>query len=403
MKRVLAIIGFVAVVIFLIVLIWYFFFRPLPPVPPETPPEEPITVLPVPGERVPLRPQPVTPPLPEDRFPQTAQEAQGGRVQTHEIEPGYNIHPRVSPDGESLVTFDLFEGAFSRIAPDGSVQRIGDQRFPGATTVTFSPQNDKAIIEFLDDRNIVYDIEGQRQIATLPNHWESFHFSPNGDALVFKSIADNPENNWFATANIDGSGGQLIEQMGKKAVYFTPLWSPSDQIIGFFEEGVDANQKRLYFIGKNDEKFQAIIVEGRDIRAQWSPLGTQLLYSAYSSLSGFRPELWVVDALGTTIGENRRKLDVQTWSDKCGFADNTTLYCATPKEIPEGGGLIPTIAEEKSGGEVIYKIDLETGEKRKVAEPRPDVVAQNVQINKNQTLLFFTDKYTGKLYRIQLE
>lgn len=404
MKRIFLIIGFVAVVILLMVLIWFFFFRPLPSRE-ELPPEEPITELPIPGEYVPPEgpgglPSPTTP---EEKLPETAKEAQGGPVQTKEIDSGNNMSPQISSDGTSVTTFDSYAGAFYRITPDGNAEKITDQTFAGATNVTWSPSSDKAIIEFLDDTKILYDFNRKQQVATLPKHWETFDFSPDGGNIAFKSIASNPDNNWFAISNADGSEGQELEQMGRKINQFTPLWSPSDQIVGTYEEGVDADRKQLYFIGKNGENFQAITVEGRGIRAQWSPLGTQLLYSAYSAKSGFRPEVWVVDALGDTIGENRRKLNIQTWADKCGFVDNTTLYCSVPKNIPEGGGLLQVVAEEKSGGEVIYKIDLTTGEKSRVAEPRSDVIAQNLVITKDQTYIFFTDKYSGKLYTIKLQ
>lgn len=404
MKRILLIIGFVASVVLVVLLIWYLFFRPLPPSPVEEIPEQPVTILPVPGELEisgggTLAPTPTTS---ETQLPKTATEAQGGPVQTPELESNRNINPQLSPDGKSIVTFDAYDSKFYRVTPDGKTEALSDQTFAGATDVTWSPKSDKAIVEFLDDTKIVYDFNRKQQVATLPKHWESFTFSPDGENISFKSIAPDPENSWFATANADGSGGELIEPMGRKFNQFTPLWSPSDQIVGLFEEGLDANRKKLYFIGKNGENFKSVTVEGRDVRAQWSPQGTQLLYSAYSSKSGFRPEVWIVDGLGDTIGNNRRQLNIQTWADKCGFADNTTLYCAIPKNIPEGGGLLPVIAEDKSGGEVIYKIDLTTGEKRKIAEPRADLIAQHIQITSDQQMLTFTDKYSGKLYRVQL-
>lgn len=408
MKRILLIIGFVAIVVLLVLLVWYFFFRPLPLPPEEKIPKEPITELPVTGERVPgeiipVVPPPVIPPIIDEELPKTAADAQGGPVQTIEIESGRNINPQITPDGANIITFDSFAGTFYRVTPDGKAEQLTDQTFSGATNVTFSPDSSKAVIEFLDDTKVVYDFNKKQQLSTLPKHWESFNFSPDNSNIAFKSIAPDPENSWFATANADGSGGELIEPMGKKFNQFTPLWSPSDQIVGLFEEGVDANRKKIYFIGKNGENFKAVTVEGRDVRLKWSPRGTQLLYSAYSSRSEFRPELWIVDALGDTIGDNRRQLNIQTWADKCGFADNVTLYCAVPKNIPEGGGLLPIIAEEQSGGEVIYKIDLTTGEKRKIAEPRSDVVAKNISVSKDQQYLFFTDKYSGNLYKIQLE
>ncbi|MBI4599708.1 hypothetical protein HY732_02180 [Candidatus Uhrbacteria bacterium] len=408
-KRILLIIGFIVVVILLGALIWFFFFRPTPiaisPVP--TPPTP--SPLPIPGPYIPSpgplpTPTPTPSPLPEQpQLPKTAEEAKGGPVQTTQIQPDANIAPARSSDGSNVVTFDSYTGTFHRIKPDGTSEQISDQTFSGATNVTWSPNADKAVIEFLDDTKVVYDFSGKKQIATLPKHWESFNFSPDGEKIAFKSIASDPDNRWLAIANADGSGGTPIEPLGKKSEQFTPLWSPSNQIIGLFEEGLDGNRKMLYFIGQNNENFKSVTVEGRDIQAQWSPLGTQLLYSGYSSRAGFRPELWIVDALGSTIGNNRRKFDIQTWAEKCTFANNETLYCSVPKTLPEGAGLLPIIAERDSTGEAIYKIDLTTGEKRKIAEPDAALILTNLVVSTDQQQLYFTDKYSKKLYTIQLQ
>lgn len=407
-KRILAIVGFVGVIILLGVMIWFFFFRAVPPAPTPTPTPTPPAPLPIPGAYVPPTQIPgVTPtPLPtpsQPQLPQTAEESKGGPVQTTEIETSRNISPHLASDGKNVVTFDSFDGSFYRVTPQGKVEKITDQTFTGATDVTWSPDSKRAVIGFLDDTKIVYDFDQKKQLATLPKHWEEFSFAPDSQHIAFKSIASDPENSWLATAQTDGSGGTLIEPLGTKANQFTPLWSPSNQIAGIFQESIDGNRKKIYFIGMNSENFQAVTVEGRGIQMQWSPTGSQLLYSAYTASSDFKPELWIVDALGDTIGQNRRKLDIQTWSDKCGYANNTTLYCSVPKNLNEGAGLLPSIAERDSGGEALYKIDLATGEKRKVAEPNPDVIAQNIIVSKDQQYIFFTDKYSGKLYQIQLQ
>jgi hypothetical protein len=407
-KRILLIVGFIIVVVLLGLLMWFFFFRPAPPVVPPGPISPAPGQLPVPGPYVGPPPTPTRqPPVPSGAeaitLPKTAEEAGGGPVQTTQIQPDANMAPTRAADGSDVITFDSYTGTFYRIKPDGTSEQISAQTFPGATNVTWSPNTDKAVIEFLDDTRIVYDFSDKKQISTLPKHWESFNFSPDGEKITFKSIAPDPENSWLAIANADGSGGTLIEPLGKKPNQFTPLWSPSDQIVGLFQEGLDGNRKKLYFIGKSGENFQSITVEGRDIQAQFSPLGTQLLYSGYSSRSGFRPEMWIVDALGDTIGDNRRKLDIQTWAEKCSFADNETLYCAVPKTLPEGAGLLPIIAERDGTGEALYKIDLTTGEKRKIAEPDPTLLLTNMVVSADQKQLYFTDKYSKKLYTIQLQ
>lgn len=407
-KRILLIIGFIIVVILLGALVWLFFFRPTPIIQPEPTPPGQIEPLPVPGAYVPPEQVPSAPPttLPvseQPQLPKTGEEAQGGPVQTIQIQSDSTIAPVRASDGSSVAAFNSYTGTFYRIKPDGTSEKLSDQTFPGATNVTWSTDTNKAVIEFLDDTRVVYDFSQKKQLATLPKHWESFSFSPDGEKITFKSVAPDPENSWLATANADGSGGTLIEPLGKKQTQFTPTWSPSNQIVGLFQEGLDGNRKTLYFIGLNNENFKSVTVEGRDIKTQWSPLGTQLLYSGYSSRSGFRPELWIVDALGDTIGSNRRKVDIQTWADKCTFADNETLYCAVPKTLPDGAGLLPVIAERDSTGEAIYKIDLTTGEKRKIAEPDPTLILTNLIVSQEQGQLYFTEKYSRKLYTIQLQ
>ncbi len=411
-KRILLIIGFLVLLGGLGYLIYLFFFAAPTPVVPVT--NQPVLNVglplggpgrpPILSPEVPTEPTRVGLPAiqegePDAQLPETASEAHGGPVQTREIQSDRNLAPILSSDGVNAVSFDIYDGTFYRITPDGKQEKLTDQTFVGAEEVQWSPNAEKAVIGFIDESNIIYDFKEKKQF-TIPKHWEAFDFSPSGDKIAFKSLGDSPENRFLVIANGDGTGGRAIEPIGERAGLFDVTWSPSGQVIALVREGMDANRQRLFFIGPNKERYTSAVVEGRGIETQWSSEGNRLLYSGYSASSQLKPELWIMNALGDSIGQNLRKLGVQTWAHKCAFADNTTLYCAVPLELAPGAGVLPSDGDV--GEDHIYKIDLATGSKVKVAEPQESHTMDQLVISKDQSNLYFTDKITGKLYSIKL-
>ncbi len=398
-KRIALIIGFILTVGIIGYFIYLFFFAPVTP---SVAPAGPPTVTPGfptggPGQPPELPPEidreptEITFPPTEEKIaggpelPETAAESQGGPVQTVEIQSSRNLAPALSSDGQNVISFNIYDGTFYRITPDGKATKITDQTFVGAEEIQWSPNTNKAVIGFIDETNIIYDFEKKKQF-TIPAHWEEFDFAPSGNQIVFKSLGDDPENRFLVIANDDGSGARAIEAVGMRAGLFNPSWSPSGQIIALFNEGIDGNRQRLYFIGKNSENFKSAVVEGRGIETEWTPVVDRLLYSGYSADSQFKPELWIIDALGESIGENRRKLEVQTWAHKCGFADNNTVYCAVPTTLEKGAGIMPSIGD--TAEDHIYRIDLITGSKTKIAEPDGRHTIDNVIVSKDQTTLY---------------
>jgi len=411
-KRILLIIGFLLLVGAIGFLLYLFFFAPPPPPQePEKPPEI-ITGLPEAGPAQPpvLRPEvPTTPTgvaLPvggevvaQPALPATASEAQGGAVQIKELEPDRALAPTLAADGENIVSFDIYDGTFTRFTPDGQAEKLTDQTFLGAEEIQWSPDAKRAVIGFIDESNIVYDFETKQQI-TLPKHWENFDFSPSGKEMVFKSLANDVENRFLVIANDDGSGARALESLGERAGLFDVKWSPSDQVVAIVREGIDGSRQRLYFVGKNGENFKSAVVEGRGLEMKWSPQGDRLLYSGYTAESEFKPELWIMNALGESIGSGRQPLKVQTWAEKCSFGDNETLYCAVPKTMERGAGLLKSVGDTNE--DAIYKIDLTTGSKVKLAEPPEPHTMGQIVISKDQSVLYFTDKDTGRLYSMRL-
>lgn len=299
----------------------------------------------------------------------------------------------------NIIYYDTSDGRFYQISTDGTVSAYDNKVFHNLKNVTWSGDRRRAVLEYPDGSNIVYDFASQQQL-TLPKHWEDFYFAPDSQQISFKSIGLDIENRFLAVARYDGSGARTIENIGGSEDQFEANWSPNDQIVATFTDYKSYNRSEVYFIGLNNENFKSAIVEGRGFEGQWSPQGEKLLYSAYNSSSDYKPELWVASAAPGSIGNVRRRLDIQTWSNKCSFSNNDTIFCAVPSSLPFGAGIDQEAADNSTDD--IYEINLVTGVKRLIATPEGSHTISQVITTNNPNQLFFVDQDNNRIYRIDL-
>lgn len=310
------------------------------------------------------------------------------------------LKPILSSDGKTVQFYDKNDGKFYKVNDNGDKVPISDQVFYNVQNVEWAPNTNKAVLEYPDGSKIVYDFNTNKQV-TLPKHWEDFNFSTDSNKLVMKSMGVDPDNRWLITSNTDGTKAQALEFIGNNADTVIPSWSPNNQSVAMYTQGVDFNRQEVFFVGQNKENFKSTIIEGRGFQPKWSKTGDNLLYSVYNSDNDLKPKLWIVNAQGDSIGSNRRSLDLETWADKCTFATNKEIYCAVPDSLPKGAGLLPDLA--KTSKDTLYKINLETGIKQEVAVPDGSYNISNLMISDKQDKIFFTDSTNNEIYKIDLK
>ncbi len=334
----------------------------------------------------------------EDREPSSV--ANGSLTQITSISGSATIGATISKNGDNVQYYDPHTGLFHRIDSQGNVYALSDRVFHSVENVSWSPDKEKAILEYPDGSNIIYDFETQTQV-TLPKHWEDFGFSPQSDQVVAKSLGLDPENRYLITSGVDGSTIKAIEYIGNNDDTVYPTWSPNNQVAAIYTEGLDFDRQEMFFIGFNGENFKSATIEGRGLQAQWSEDGDRLLYSVYNSHSNLMPQLWIVNSQGDDIGANRTNLNVQTWADKCNFSNDRYIYCAVPEDLPEGSGLFPELALRTKDN--LYKIDSYTGTKTLIAIPNGYYNISNLIITDDESELYFTDEGDQEVYQIKLK
>jgi hypothetical protein len=326
--------------------------------------------------------------------------ARGGLTQTTPLNKTPSLGATLSADGNSLQYYNPQDGKFYRISEDGKITPLVDKIFHQVQKITWSSNKEKAILEYPDGANIIYDFKTKKQI-TLPKHWQDFDFSPNGKKIAMKSIGLDPGNRWLAVTNADGTQVHALESLGNNADCVHVAWSPNNQIVAMFTEGIDFDRQNLYFVGLHNENFKSTVIEGRGFQGKWSPEGNKLLYSVYSSHTNQKPNLWIVDAQGDNIGRGRKNLKINTWANKCTYINNAEVYCAVPEELPEGAGMFPELAA--STKDRLYKINTITGLKKLIAVPDGTYNMSNLVVSENGYYLYFTDKITKQIYKIKLK
>lgn len=332
---------------------------------------------------------------------QPTQVANGGLTVVRPVSPAPTVGASISTSGQ-VSYYDRNDGRFYRMNADGTVSQLSDKQFFDVSNATFDPSGNKAILEYPDGSNIYYNFATGEQV-TLPSHWQDFSFTAQGNQIIAKSMGIDPEARYLVMANPDGSQARPIQALGDNADKVTVAPSPDAQIVATSATGdpLGPDRQQIYFIGQNHENFKSFTVEGLNFQPKWNPNGEQLLYSVAGSISNYKPMLWVMDASGDNIGRNRKSINVNTWANKCTFADPKTLYCAVPQSLPDGAGLQPAVADQTPDD--IYKIDITTGLKTLVAVPEGQHTVDKIMVSPSGQDLYFTDKGTGLLNKVQIK
>lgn len=414
-KKILLIIAFVVVVLLIGFLLYYLFFSQLVPVTPPLTNEAlpPTNGFPQANQNLNLitlptnQPVNLNVPLPAINQPGIipgpviSDIASGGLTSYNILETNSVTSPALASNGQDLVYLDKSDGFIYRLVPEtGQKQKFTSQSFNNVQDIVWSGNMDKAVFEFPDGGNILYDFK-QNKSFTLPSQWKDFSFSPDSSQIVFKNMMLDPEDRYIGTADTNGSNYKDIEALGDKDADVFIDWSPNNKYIALYREGLDASRSAIYPIGLNAENFVSLTVEGRDPHYIYSPSGNVLLYSVFNSSSDFNPMLWFVSTDPTSLGAGRRSLGLKTWADKCVFATEAIVYCAVPRTLDVGTGYIPSLADNTPDD--FYRVNLATANKSLIAQPIFSTTVDKLFVSADQSSLSWIEKGTGQLKELNLK
>lgn len=100
----------------------------------------------------------------------------GGLTETKKLNDSASVAATLSGDGSNVQFYNQEDGKFYKIDKDGKTVLLSDKIFHNVENVTWAGDKEKAVLEYPDGSNVVYDFASESQ-TTLPKHWEDFNFS----------------------------------------------------------------------------------------------------------------------------------------------------------------------------------------------------------------------------------
>lgn len=342
-----------------------------------------------------------------DGSAQIDQIAQGGLTNLLPLSKDRVIGATLTGDGRDVSFYDPGTGQFFRLSNDGrSKTLMTDETFFSVQSVAWSANKNKAVLEFPDGANIVYDFNS-RSSVTLPPETVDHVFAPNTDNLAFKIETENDDDNWLVMTDSQGGNPNFIEPIGDRGDLVQVAFSPNEEVIAVYHKPIGPAKEEIFMIGKSGENFKSFFVDGLNFKGKFSPDGQRMLYHVMAASDLYNPSLWIVDVRGLSVGLNKFALNLETWVDKCTFSKNNRhVYCAAPRSLAAGTGL--SVGAEKTTNDIFYRVDLDTGLKKLIAEPANasgpiEVAVTDIWLDSNEQYIFFWDGLSGGIYRLQLE
>ncbi len=307
-------------------------------------------------------------------------------------------------DGISVQYYDSNSGLFYKVGANGALVPLSNKKFFNVQKATWSDDGGKAILEYPDGSKIVYDFATDKQLVTLPKHWQDFEFTPAGDKIISKSLGDDINNRWLIISDVNGTNSKVITALGDNADKVEVAMSPDSQVVGFSRTGDptgEAGTQEVYLIGQNNENFKSLKVKGYNFSAAWAKEGDRIIYSVADPANGYKPTLWVADASGDNIGTNAVKINLDTFVDKCAIISGYKAYCAVPKSLDDGTGLDARLATATD--DQIYFVNLRTGATSFIGAPDTAASIGKISVSADESYLYFTDQANNGLHQMKIK
>lgn len=347
--------------------------------------------------------QPVAKTAPQAKSTSSSDSSAGnGKITAISEEPV--LSPVLSGDDTIVKYYSSENGKTFQVGIDGKNKgTISTKELPDLSLVFWSPDKTKVITKFSQAgaavRFYFYDYAAGRGVQ-LKSNIDSIAWESN-NKIFYKYYNPSSKERSLNISNPDGTEWVKILDLDLKDVRISRV--PQTSLVSFWTVP-DANTKTILrsasLVGTDDktlfrEKF------GADYK--WNGSGTKILMSHTDDADKSKIRL----ALINNMGGEYKNLEIPTLAAKCAWStDNQTVYYALPGSIPDNSVMPNDYMEKKfTTADTFWKVDTATGEKNRLIELNKipgKLDAMDLFLNADESLLFFTNRVDGKLYRIDL-
>jgi hypothetical protein len=268
--------------------------------------------------------------------------------------------------------------------------------------VLWSPKKDQCVIGLRQGSSLRFhhlDIT-TKTLTPLKPQISRVAWSGGGESIFYQYKTPSGEYT-LDRSNPDGTNFQTIAPLGKIEHFIEVI--PQSNRVSFWTR--PTGLETTIFESVNDlGQDRKILLENRyGADYLWAPNGKKVVFSSVVSRASADISLGLMNENGGEI----ISLAIPTLISKAVWAKDTkTLYYALPGDISQGSVLPNDYYQNPIfTKDTFWKIDTETGQKSRLLELEESLGAldsSNLFLSPKEDYLFFTDRKTNRLYRIEL-
>ncbi len=309
----------------------------------------------------------------------------------------------VTGPGGNLYYYSVSDEELKRASFEGKDKTTLLSNLPGVVErVLWSPERDQVLIALRQGGALRWhhsDI-ATKSLTPLKPAISRVAWSQNGEQIYYQFTNANGERS-LDMANPNGSNFSTITQMGTIDHFIESI--PLSGRVAFWTRPTGLETTILESIDKNGSDKKVLLTNRYGADYLWSPNGKHILFSSTRERGSSTLSLSLMNENGGEI----RDLGIPTLVSKAVWAkDSKTLYYALPGNLP-GESVLPNDYYQKPlfSEDTFWKIDVETGQKSRIlelADGHPALDSSDLFLSNKEDYLFFTDRKSKRLYRIEL-
>jgi len=405
-KRILIIIGIVALIIAFGVTIYFVIFRQKTKVaddlPPLTKEEQQRLKLTTEERQAGITEDQKIKEYVEEKRKEIALQTAAGETDKYRVIPVLKqktISPTLSADFSKIIFYSPENKEFYVSNLDGSqVSPITSSGIDKVYDISWSKKKDRAVITLSDNQGLtrnylIFDINDQKQ-TTVDANFKSPTLSPDGEKIAYLFLDKASSTSNISVSNLDGSDWNSVSPFEGEFPIIN--WNLESKLIYYSEPNTQNNAIAFAanIIGKNFNQ----LVSNYGLNVNVSNDGNKIVYSGQNVADATTTNLQFYDL------QNSKNVDlgVQTFADKCTWLpNNQNLICAIPENLskcmilPDAYNNYNFISKDS-----FYLVDTQNNKTTKLASTTQ--FSQDYDVYKpfmlGEKIMYFTRRQDGQLY-----
>lgn len=309
----------------------------------------------------------------------------------------------ITPDG-AIVYYSLDDRSLKKATVEGKDKTILLSNFPGTPArIVWSLKKDKVLL-FLkqDDGNMLWHFADLTTKTLVPLKPEMSRIVWNnlGDKIFYQYTDPKNGGRTLNISNPDGTDWKILTAINSDSFIAS---IPRSTAVSFWNKPTALEKTSFESISLTGENHKILLTEKYGADYLWSPNGERVLVSSSVEKGGNAILLSSMNSAGGEL----QSLSIPTLISKVIWSkDNKTLYYALPGSIPENA-MLPNDYFEKplTTKDTFWKVDTTTGKQTRLVDLK-DITATfdsiDLFLSPDEDILFFTERATRRLYRIDL-